>query len=107
LSGRTIVYALSECGSKWDPRKAAANLRRHKVSFAEAVTVLEDEYTYRGPDIIRVISAWKAKRRQKEYMKRAGAEKYRDIDFSRAKRGAIVKAEPGKTKIRFGWTTPS
>lgn len=32
-------------------------------------------------------------------MKKVGAEKYRDIDFSRAKRGAIVKPEPGKTKI--------
>jgi len=32
-------------------------------------------------------------------MKRAVAEKYRDIDFSRAKRGAVVKREPGKTKI--------
>jgi uncharacterized protein (DUF4415 family) len=32
-------------------------------------------------------------------MKRAAAEKYRDIDFSRAKRGAVVKPEPGKTKI--------
>ena len=32
-------------------------------------------------------------------MKRAVAEKYRDIDFSRAKRGAIVRPEPGKTKI--------
>jgi len=32
-------------------------------------------------------------------MKKATAEKYRDIDFSRAKRGAVVKAEPGKTKI--------
>ena len=32
-------------------------------------------------------------------MKRAVAEKYRDIDFSRARRGAVVKAEPGKTKI--------
>jgi uncharacterized protein (DUF4415 family) len=27
------------------------------------------------------------------------AEKYRDIDFSRAKRGPAVKPEPGKTKI--------
>lgn len=27
------------------------------------------------------------------------AEKYREIDFSRAKRGAVVKPEPGKTKI--------
>jgi uncharacterized protein (DUF4415 family) len=32
-------------------------------------------------------------------MKKIVAEKYRDIDFSRAKRGAVVKAEPGKTKI--------
>lgn len=32
-------------------------------------------------------------------MKRAVAEKHRDIDFSRAKRGAVVKADPGKTKI--------
>ncbi len=81
---------------EWDPRKAAANLSTHRVSFAEAVTVLEDElgltrrdsdvgeedrfvtlglssvgdllvvvYTYREPDIIRVISAWKANKRQK------------------------------------------
>jgi uncharacterized protein (DUF4415 family) len=32
-------------------------------------------------------------------MKKVVAEKYRDIDFSRAKRGAIIKPEPGKTKI--------
>ena len=32
-------------------------------------------------------------------MKRVVAERYRDIDFSRAKRGAIVTPEPGKTKI--------
>src|SRR5881628_19745 len=32
-------------------------------------------------------------------MKKTVAEKYRDIDFSRAKRGAVVKPEPGKTKI--------
>lgn len=32
-------------------------------------------------------------------MKKVVAEKYRDIDFSRAKRGAVVKGEPGKTKI--------
>jgi len=81
---------------EWDPRKAAANLRTHRVSFAEAVTVLEDEfalthedpdaveeprfatlglsnlgnllvvvYTYREPDIIRVISAWNANKRQR------------------------------------------
>ncbi len=32
-------------------------------------------------------------------MKRVVAEKYRDIDFSSARRGAVVRSEPGKTKI--------
>jgi uncharacterized protein (DUF4415 family) len=32
-------------------------------------------------------------------MKKVVAEKYRDLDFSGAKRGAVVKTEPGKTKI--------
>ena len=82
---------------EWDPRKAQANLRTHGVSFAEAVTVLEDDfaltredpdgaeeerfvtlglsnaghllvvvYAFREPHVIRVISAWKANRRQRE-----------------------------------------
>lgn len=81
---------------EWDPLKAEANRRTHDVSFAEAVTVLEDDfaltredaaaleeprfvtlglsnvanllvvvYAYREPDIIRVISAWKANNRQR------------------------------------------
>lgn len=32
-------------------------------------------------------------------MTKVAAEKYRGIDFSRAKRGAVVRPEPGKTKI--------
>jgi|SRR6185436_14934645 len=32
-------------------------------------------------------------------MRKVTAEPYRDIDFSQAKRGPVVKAEPGKTKI--------
>ena len=32
-------------------------------------------------------------------MKKVEAERYRNIDFSRAKRGAVVNPEPGKTKI--------
>lgn len=31
--------------------------------------------------------------------KRVAAEPYRDIDFSRAKRGPVVPIEPGKIKI--------
>lgn len=81
---------------EWDPPKAEANLRTHGVSFAEAVTILEDDfaltredpdpageprfvtlglsnlgnllvvvYTHREPAIIRVISAWKANKRQR------------------------------------------
>ena len=32
-------------------------------------------------------------------MKKVAAEPYRDIDFSGAKRGAVIPMEPGKTKI--------
>ena len=32
-------------------------------------------------------------------MKKVAAETYRDIDFDRARRGAVIKREPGKTKI--------
>ena len=36
----------------WDPQKAAANLRKHGVSFHEAATVLDDPLaiTYPDPD---------------------------------------------------------
>ena len=74
---------------EWDPKKAASNLRRHKIDFADAVAVFEDDfavtidddepqekrfitigmdalarivvvvYTWRG-DNIRIISARKA-----------------------------------------------
>jgi uncharacterized protein (DUF4415 family) len=32
-------------------------------------------------------------------MKRAAAERYRDVDFAGARRGPVVRPEPGKTKI--------
>lgn len=37
---------------EWDDRKAAANVRKHGVSFDEAITALEDplSVTYRDPD---------------------------------------------------------
>ena len=37
-------------------------------------------------------------------MKKGAAERYRDIDFSAANRGAVVKPEPGKTKISIRLT---
>jgi uncharacterized DUF497 family protein len=33
---------------EWDPVKAAANLRKHGVDFADAVAVLEDEAASRA-----------------------------------------------------------
>jgi uncharacterized DUF497 family protein len=40
---------------EWDPNKAAANFREHGVSFAEAATVLNDDYalTREDPDSFR------------------------------------------------------
>jgi uncharacterized protein len=34
----------------WDPRKAAANLRKHAVSFEEASTAFADDYSLTGTD---------------------------------------------------------
>ena len=34
----------------WDPAKAAANLRRHRVSFHEAAAVLDDPLSTTFPD---------------------------------------------------------
>lgn len=37
---------------EWDPKKAAANLQKHRVSFEEAATVFSDPLarTYEDPD---------------------------------------------------------
>jgi uncharacterized DUF497 family protein len=35
---------------EWDPKKAARNLRKHKVSFAEATTVFSDPLSVTVPD---------------------------------------------------------
>ena len=35
---------------EWDPRKAAANLRKHGIDFADAATVLYDELAITVPD---------------------------------------------------------
>ena len=37
---------------EWDPRKAESNLRKHNVTFAEAVTIFNDELsiTISDPD---------------------------------------------------------
>ena len=36
---------------EWDPAKAAANLRKHGVSFEEAMTAFKDELCATAPDL--------------------------------------------------------
>ena len=35
---------------EWDPHKAEVNLRKHRVSFAEAVTAMLDEFSKTASD---------------------------------------------------------
>ena len=35
---------------EWDPDKAAANLRKHGVSFEEATTVFQDDLSLTGAE---------------------------------------------------------
>lgn len=35
---------------EWDPAKAAINLQKHGISFAEAATVFRDTLSVTGPD---------------------------------------------------------
>ena len=35
---------------EWDPAKAAANLKKHRVAFADAATALHDDYALTIPD---------------------------------------------------------
>ncbi len=37
---------------KWDPRKAAANLKKHGIDFHEAATVLDDTLSSTFPDTV-------------------------------------------------------
>ena len=80
---------------EWDPAKAATNLQKHGISFADAVSVFSDDFaltvaddfaeeerfvmlgtdafgrlllvvfTWRGEQIIRIISARKATRQER------------------------------------------
>ena len=46
----TFVHTLVDVEIDWDPRKAEANVREHGVLFAEAATVLTDDYALTRED---------------------------------------------------------
>ncbi len=43
MPGHAGVQSYTATELQWDPRKAAANTRKHGIQFADAVPVLEDE----------------------------------------------------------------
>ena len=47
----TFVHTFVAVRIEWDPRKAEANLREHGVAFAEAATVLTDDFALTREDM--------------------------------------------------------
>jgi uncharacterized DUF497 family protein len=84
-------------GFEWDFDKARANLRKRGVDFADAEGhLLVAVYAWRG-DAIRIISAREATPRERKQYE--GWAMRKEYDFSRGRRGAVVKAPTGKTRI--------
>jgi uncharacterized DUF497 family protein len=44
----TVIFGDFE----WEDRKAAANLKKHGVSFEEAITALADPHAITAPDLV-------------------------------------------------------
>jgi uncharacterized DUF497 family protein len=111
---------------EWDPQKAISNFKKHRVHFADAVTVFSDDraLTMEDPqpdeerfitlgmdaqgnilvisctwreDRIRIISARKATPAERRQYERWDMKK--EYDFSNAKRGALDPLPKGKTRI--------
>ena len=81
--------------AEWDSQKAAANLKKHGVDFADAATVFHDEAITAAtatPDLRSQGHAARARAVRGEAMKA-------QYDFKRGKRGAVLKATAGKTRI--------
>ncbi len=47
------ICAYNSRAVQWDADKAAENLRKHRIDFADAATVLSDEYALTMPDDYR------------------------------------------------------
>ena len=75
---------------QYDPDKAAANQKKHGVSFADAEGVLQDPLavTVEDPDA----------EGERRYVARNENSMRTEYDFSRGKRGAVIP-QKGKTRI--------
>jgi uncharacterized protein len=70
---------------RWDPRKAAANERKHGVSFREAATVLRDPLSTTFPD----------------HLHSAGEERFITIGRSATSALLVVVHTEGDQEIRI------
>jgi uncharacterized DUF497 family protein len=112
---------------EWNAAKDDANLRKHGIDFADAVTVLEDESALTMQDaysveeerwitlgmdalgrLLVVVYTWRGDRTRLDlstsgYSTRMSPIREKtmkkEYDFSKAKRGPVVKTAPGKTRI--------
>jgi len=69
---------------EWNPNKAQSNYKKHGIRFADAVGVFQDE------NAITI---------QDEHERCMRSKMKKEYNFSKGKRGAIVSAPKGKTRI--------
>ena len=113
---------------QWDPAKARANLKKHRVDFADAASVFEapsaltrddphpreERFITLGIDALgrllvvcwaprddelRIISASRANHGWEPSVRKGSLAMRKNYDFSNAKRGPVLAASPGKTRI--------
>jgi uncharacterized DUF497 family protein len=78
---------------EWDPKKAARNLRKHKVSFTEAASVFGDPLgvTVRDPD---------HSSKEDRYITLGMSDHFRLVMVSHADRGDRVRIISARTMTR-------
>ena len=101
---------------EWDPKKAAANLHKHGIDFADAATVLHDELAITVVDhdagegrFITMGADALAEESHPPHLRSTGhgdrtnslrgTTMKRNYEFKHGKRGAVIPAEGGKTRI--------
>ena len=64
VQGHARVVTALPGGAEWNKRRIEALERFVTLGLSDTGNLLVVVYTYREPDILRVISAWRANRRQ-------------------------------------------
>jgi len=106
----------------WDPTKNRANIAKHGIDFADAVAVFEDDLALTSPDsesrgelrfvilgvdgfgrhfvmVFTERGGFIASSPRASQLRESEKPMKAESDFSKARRGAVVSAVPGKTRI--------